>query len=192
MGSSSEPGAPDNGARVRAYVSFLFKWRWLVLVGTLGIGFLAASGTRFIEFKNDYEYFFREDNPQLRAFEDLQEIYTKNDNTLIVLAPDSGKVFTPETLAAVGEITERAWRLPFATRVDSITNFQHTKAEEDDLIVDDLVDLEREYAQAELDELEAIALAEPLLRRRLISDEAHVTAIFVRHTVPRKAPDEQT
>ena len=71
-------------------------------------------------------------------------------------------MFSPETLAAVGEMTERAWQLPFATRVDSITNFQHTKAEEDDLIVDDLVDLERDYTQAELDELEAIALAEPL------------------------------
>ena len=118
------PNSPANGRRARAYVDFLFKWRWLVLIGTLGIAFLAASGARFIEFKNDYQYFFRDDNPQLRAFEDLQEIYTKNDNTLIVLAPDSGKVFQAETLAAVGELTERAWQLPFATRVDSITNFQ--------------------------------------------------------------------
>ena len=89
-------------------------------------------------------------------------------------------------------MTEKAWLLPFATRVDSITNFQHTRATEDDLIVDDLVDLEREYSAEELAELEAIALAEPLLRRRLISDEAHVTALFIRHTVPRKASDEQT
>ena len=184
--------APQGGSRVRAYVEFLFKWRWIVLVGTLVVAVMAASGARFIEFKNDYQYFFREDNPQLRAFEDLQEIYTKNDNTLIVLAPESGKVFTPETLAAVGELTERAWQLPYATRVDSITNFQHTRAEEDDLIVDDLVDLEREYTDDELAGLQAIALAEPLLRRRLISDEAHVTAIFVRHTVPRKRSDEQT
>jgi predicted RND superfamily exporter protein len=156
------PQSSTNGRRVRAYVDFLFRWRWLVLIGTLGVGFLAASGGR------------------------------KNDNTLIVLAPDSGKVFQPETLAAVGEITERAWRLPFATRVDSITNFQYSHAEEDDLIVDDLVDLEREHTPEDLAELQAIALAEPLLKRRLISDEAHVTAIFVRHTVPRKASDEQT
>ena len=183
---------PTNGSRVRAYIDFLFRWRWLVLVGTLGASFLAGSGARFIEFKNDYQYFFREDNPQLRAFEDLQDIYTKNDNTLIVVAPDSGHVFTPETLAAVGEITERAWRLPFATRVDSITNFQHTRANEDDLIVDDLVDLERRYTTDELDELQATALAEPLLKRRLISDDAHVTAIFVRHTLPREASDEET
>mgnify|MGYP001811724035 FL=1 len=143
METSSASGT-DNGVRVKAYVDFLFKWRWLVVIGALGVGFLAASGAQLIEFKNDYQYFFREDNPQLRAFEDLQEIYTKNDNTLIVIAPDSGKVFSPDTLAAVGEVTERAWQLPFATRVDSITNFQHTRADEDDLIVDDLVDLERE------------------------------------------------
>ena len=31
------------------------------------------------------------------------------------------------------------WQIPFSTRVDSITNHQHTSAEEDDLIVDDLV-----------------------------------------------------
>ena len=196
MASVDSPGGapptPTNGRRVRAYIDFLFRWRWLVLIGTLGIGFLAASGGRFIEFKNDYQYFFREDNPQLRAFEDLQDIYTKNDNTLIVIAPDSGKVFQPETLAAVGEITERAWQVPFATRVDSITNFQYSRAEGDDLIVDDLVDLEREHTPAELEELEAIALAEPLLKRRLISDDAGVTAINVRHTLPRKASDEAT
>jgi hypothetical protein len=188
----TEPTMPTNGHRVRAYIDFLFKWRWLVLVGTLGIGTLAASGGRFIEFKNDYQYFFREDNPQLRAFEDLQDIYTKNDAILIVVAPESRKVFGPDTLAAVGEITDRGWQLPFATRVDSITNFQYSHAEEDDLIVDDLVDLEREYTPEELAELEAIALGEPLLKRRLISDEAHVTAIFVRHTLPREKSDEAT
>ena len=190
--TGQRPSSPTNGRRVRAYVDFLFKWRWLVLIGTLGVGFLAASGGRFIEFKNDYQYFFREDNPQLRAFEDLQDIYTKNDNTLIVVAPDSGKVFRAETLAAVGELTERAWQLPFATRVDSITNFQYSHAEEDDLIVDDLVDLEVEHTQEELDELQAIALAEPLVSRRLISDDARVTAINVRHTLPREASDEAT
>ena len=41
------PTNPTNGRRVRAYIDFSFKWRWLILIGTLGIGFLAASGGRF-------------------------------------------------------------------------------------------------------------------------------------------------
>ena len=188
----TEPDASKTGHWARAYVDFLFSWRWLVLLGTLAVAVLAASGGRFIEFKNDYQYFFREDNPQLRAFEELQDIYTKNDNILILLAPESGRVFEQGTLAAIGEMTERAWQLPFATRVDSVTNFQYSHAEEDDLIVDDLVDLERDYARQELDELQAIAVAEPLLGRRLISLNADVAAINVRHTLPRKSSDEAT
>jgi hypothetical protein len=163
-----------------------------MLLGTLAVALLAASGALHIKFNNDYQYFFREDNPQLRAYEDLQATYTKNDSTLIVIAPKSGKVFTPEILALVGEITERGWQLPYATRADSITNFQYSRAAEDDLSVGDLVDLEREYTANELDELQAIALAEPLLRRRLISDDADVAAIFVRHSLPRKKKNAAT
>jgi len=188
----TEPTIPQNGRRTQAYVDFIFQWRWLVLVGTLGIAALAASGGLFVELINDYRYFFREDNPQLRAYEDLQEIYTQNDSILIVVEPESGRVFEPATLAAVGEITQRGWQLPFATRIDSITNFQYSHAEGDDLIVHDFVDLEHEYTSDELAELRALVLAEPLLRRRLISDEAHVTAVFIRHTLPRKSSDEAT
>ena len=111
---------------------------------------------------------------------------------MFVVAPDSGKVFRPDTLAAVGAITEKGWQLPYATRVDSITNFQYSHAEGDDLIVDDLVDLEREHSPEELKRLQEIALAEPLLKRRLISLDADVTAVFVRHTMPRKSSKEAT
>lgn len=188
----TKPKSRKSDPRISAYVDFLFRWRWLVVLGTLAVAFLAASGATGIEFKNDYQYFFREDNPQLRAFEDLQEIYTKNDNILIVLEPESGEVFAPETLAAVHAITERAWQLPFATRVDSVANFQYSRAEEDDLIVDDLVDPETAYTDDQRAELQRIALAEPLLKRRLISTDADVTAVYVRHTLPREKSDEAT
>ena len=38
-----------------------------------------------------------------------------------------------------GEATEDAWQIPHSTRVDGITNFQHTWADGDELIVEDLV-----------------------------------------------------
>ena len=42
-------------------------------------------------------------------------------------------------MAAVEELTEAAWQIPYTIRVDSVSNFQHTYATEDDLIVEDLV-----------------------------------------------------
>ena len=36
-------------------------------------------------------------------------------------------------------LTEAAWKIPYAIRVDSVTNFQHSWADGDDLTVEDLI-----------------------------------------------------
>ena len=66
----------------------------------------AASGLRLITMSSDYRMFFSEDNPQLQAFEQLQNTYTKTDNILFVLAPKDGRVFSNATLASTITLTE--------------------------------------------------------------------------------------
>ncbi len=161
------------------YAHWVIRWRWLIVIGAIAAVLLMASGGRFLHFDNDYRIFFGEENPQLLAFENLQDTYTKNDNVLLVLAPKDGHVFTPQTLAAVQDITERAWQTPYSLRVDSITNFQHTSAEGDDLTVADLVEEPLQLSAADLDKIRQIALAEPMLINRLISPRSHVTALNI-------------
>ncbi len=161
------------------YANFLIRWRWLVVIFTLIWIALAASGGRFLSFSNDYRIFFGEDNPQLLAFEELQNSYVKSDNVLFVLTPKGGEVFTPEVLAVVEELTEAAWQIPYSTRVDSVTNFQHTYSEYDDLVVENLIEDATAFSAENLARVKAIALAEPALRQRLVSPETHVTAVNV-------------
>lgn len=165
-----------------------FRWvldhPWLVLLMSLVLVLGAASGGRFLTFKSDYRVFFSEENPQLQAFEAMQKIYNKSDNVAFVLSPKDGNVFTSSTLAAIQDLTKEAWQLPYSTRVDSITNYQHTHAEEDDLIVEDLV-MEPEQLDAEaLQGIRDIAVNEPLLRKKLISDRGHVTVVNVTVQLP--------
>ena len=47
---------------------------------------------------------------------------------------------TPEWLAVVQKMTEASWQIPYSSRVNSVTNFQNTEAQGDDLIVADLVE----------------------------------------------------
>lgn len=112
--------------------------------------------------------FFSDENPELRAFEKLQNTYTRNDNILIVLAPKGGNVFTGENLAVVEEATTAAWKIPYSTRVDSLTNFQYSRGEADDLVVADLVKDAARLKPAEIETIREIALADPLLVKRLI------------------------
>ncbi len=165
--------------------TWVIKYRWLIIVMSLLLVFGAASGGRFLVFKADYRVFFSEDNPQLQAFDKLEKTYSRNDNVLFILTPKNGNVFTRETLKAVETLTEKAWQIPYSIRVDSISNFQHTRSEGDDLIVEDLVTDADKLSDAELLNIKNIATSEPLLKRRLVSPTGHVTSISATIQLPR-------
>ncbi len=165
---------------------WVLRFRWPIIILSLLLVGLAASGGKNLAFSTSYRIFFSADNPQLLAFEALENMYTKNDNVMFVLAPDDGNVFKPSTLAAVESLTTQAWQLPYSLRVDSISNFQHTEAEEDDLIVRDLVQDGAQLPAESVERIRQVALNEPLLAKRLISADGAVTGINVTIQLPGK------
>jgi uncharacterized protein len=169
------------------YTEWILKWRYIVILLSLAVVYLFGTGApKLMPFSNDYRVFFSKDNPQLNAFEHLQGTYTKDDNVMFVISPKNGDVFTPENLTAIKAITEEAWQIPHSIRVDSITNFQHTYAEEDDLIVDDLVLEPASMSAKDLQYAKQVALKEPALAARLVSlDSAH-TGVNVTVQLPGK------
>ena len=169
-----------------AYAGWVFRWRWLIIVTTLVAAVAAASGARFLTFSNDYRIFFGDDNPQLRAYEELQNVYTKDDTVLLVIKPDQGDLFTVEALSAIRALTVASWQTPFATRVDSLANFQHSFAEGDDLTVRDLVPRDQTLTPELIADIRAVALAEPLLVDRVISPDGTTTAVAITLTFPQK------
>ncbi len=147
----------------------------------------AASGGRFLGFSTDYRAFFSEGNPQLEAFERIQNTYTKEDNLMIALEPKNGRVFSREFLSVVEEVTKAAWQTPYSIRVDSITNFQHTWANGDDLVVEDLVEDAFNLSDQDLEKKKQIALNEPLLINRLINPSTDMTAVNMIINLPGKS-----
>jgi predicted RND superfamily exporter protein len=164
--------------------------RVLTLTIALSIAIGSAFGGQFLSFTNDYRVFFSGDDPHLQAFEELQNTYTKNDNVLFVIAPGDENVFTPETLAAIEDITEKAWETPFSIRVDSLSNYQHTEAIEDDLNVADLYEDAGNLNTARLQRIREIAVNEPFLVHKLVSEDGRVAAINI--TVETPGIDEAT
>ncbi len=160
--------------------------RWLVIAGAVALAAVIGSGGSRLEFSTNYRVFFSEANPELQAFENLQDTYTKNDNFFFVVEPRSGEAFDADTLAVVEELTEAAWQIPYAIRVDSVSNFQHTYSIEDDLIVEDLVSDAATQGRDYLDDRRGVALAEPLLRDQIVTADAGVTAVNVVLQYPEK------
>ncbi|WDE08501.1 MMPL family transporter [Thalassomonas viridans] len=180
----------NNANWTSRYADWLIRYRWLVMIAAILLAVAAGSGGRFITPNNDYRVFFSPQNPQLQAFEQIQRTYTKTDNILIAIAPKNGEAFSKDILAAVEEATEKSWKLPFALRVDSVSNFQHTIAEQDDLIVADLVENAQGLTLKQIEQAKKAALAEPVLRNILVNEDASVTGINITFQMPQKALDE--
>jgi len=179
---------PTGNNWIDRYARGVIRYRWWVILATLLWVGVMGYGAQYLQFTNDYRVFFSKENPQLKAFEDLQDQYSKNDNVMFVLTPKNGDVFTEDNLHAIQWLTEQAWQIPYNSRVDSITNFQHTRAEEDDLMVEDLVPDDAELTVGRLKQIRHIALSEPLLVNRLIAPDGRVTGVNVTIELPGENP----
>ena len=165
--------------------------RWRVLVVAMLLVAATGSGARLLTMNADYKVFFSKKNPQLAAFDALQKIYTKDDNILIAIEPADGNVFSRATLAAIESLVAASWRVPFASRVDAITNFQVTRADGDNLYVDDLAQDAATLSDAELATVRRTALTEPQLVNRLVSPRGDITALNITLKLPGERIGEE-
>ena len=168
------------------YGEWVIKYRWLVVIASLVVLGLSGYGLKFLGFEADNRVFFSPENPQLKALEQLEETYNKEDSVLFVIAAPDGDIFTGETLGAIQKLTEASWQIPYSVRVNSITNYQHTWVDGDDLIVEDLVKDPASMTEATLEDTKKIATGEPMLLGRLISGSGDVTAVSVTLVLPDK------
>ena len=169
---------------VHRVLGLVVQHPWTVLALLLPVFVLASAGVTQLRFSDDIRVFFHKDNPQLLAYESLENTYSKNNSVLIVIAPQDGDVFTGKTLASIEKLTELAWKTPHSRRVDSITNFQHTYAQEDDLVVDDLVRDAPSLSDEALARIRQVALSELLLVNRLVSLRGDVAGVNVPIILP--------
>ncbi|MBL1277257.1 MAG: MMPL family transporter [Ectothiorhodospiraceae bacterium] len=169
-----------------ALANGIIRWRWLVILATLIVLVLIAGGARNLTLSTSYQAFFSSDYPELVAFNEFQKTYSKTDNILFVVQASKGSAFTQRTAAAVEKLTEMAWQIPYATRVDSVSNFQNSWADGDELTVEDLYRDASSLTTEQLKEKQSIALDEPLLNGKLISPDAGTTGINVTMTFPEK------
>ena len=184
----TEPSSSASQGFTHAFADFIIARRIWVIAFSLLVVFGLASGLPKIGFGSNYRLFFGKDNPELNTFLDFQDTYTKTDNIMFVVQPkgDDKDLFTPRMAEALEALTAKAWTIPHSIRVDSLTNFQHTWSEEDDLSVDDLIRDGGSLTIEQLAEKKAIALAEPLLNSSLISRDATTTGINVTFQFPEK------
>ena len=175
--------------RLERYIAAILRRRWLVVALATLVMLAATAGVRFITVTNDYHVLFSADNPQLAAFNALENTYSVSNTALIAIAPREGSVFTREALGAVEELTEAAWRTPYSSRVNSLTNYTHSEALEDELIVAPLVEDASALSDTDVARIEGIALDAAEIAGRLVAHDGRTTGVAINFILPEN-PDQ--
>ena len=159
--------------------------RWLtILLSLLVMLALAAGAMRLIVVDVDFRNHFGESDPHLIALEQLEETYALSDVVLVAVAPHNGTIFTQKTLVAIEELTEQLWRTPYATRVDSISNYTHSEGFEDELVVEQLIDEASSLSDTDIQRIMDIALGTQEVAGRFVSRDGRVAGLVVSIILP--------
>ena len=175
--------------QLERYIAAILHRRWLVVVLATLVMLAITAGARFITVTNDYRVLFSADNPQLAAFDALENTYSVSNAALIAIAPRDGSVFTRKALGAIEELTEAAWRAPYSSRVNSLTNYTHSEAFEDDLVVAPLVEDASALSDTDVVRIEKIALDATEIAGRLVAHDGRTAGVAINFILPEN-PDQ--
>jgi len=181
MNIISKTFTPDLASK---YAHLVIKWRIPIVFLVLGIVLILGSGGQHLTISNDSRIYFSDDNPQLLAFEAIEETYSASNTVIIGLSPNQGDIFQNDVLIAIETLTKSSWLLPYVSRVDSLINHTHTWAANDELIVENLVEDASQLSNQDLKLIRNIALGEIQLINRLVSRDGKTAGILANFVLP--------
>ena len=161
--------------------SFLFRFRYalsaVILVGSAAL--LPQINVAGID--NDLSMWISKDDPAYQTYERLRKEFGGQRTLLIALQSD--RLFTPEGLAFVRQVTEDIKRVETVQRVNSLATATVVRSlpetgEEGGLEVRPLLDGPLDDP-AEAERAMRAAVADPLFRGDLVSNDGTVTAMIV-------------
>lgn len=170
------------------HIRFVLERRTITLLFCLAIVLISGAKLGSLTNSQNFRDLFSDDNPELVAYDELDNSYANasSNTVLIAVAPQIGDIFTREALGVVEELTERAWLLPYALRVDSLTNYSHSSSDGDDLVIEPLVEESANLTEENLEWIKSIALDTPEIKSRLVSEDGRVGGLQVSFAIPEE------
>ncbi len=166
------------------YIHYVLTLRWPVLLILVAATVVMSLGVQYLNTTNDLKFLFSKDNPHYQALISLEKRFTSTSTALVAFAPKEGTVFTQETLAAIEEFTDQAWRVPYTRRVSSLTNYIHSEAIDDELTVRELVKDSRSLSDEDIQYIEEVAKNTVGFPGFLVADDGKVSGLAITFALP--------
>jgi hydrophobe/amphiphile efflux-3 (HAE3) family protein len=164
--------------------------RWLAILACALTSAVLMARLPELRVDNSDEAFLHADDPARIVYDRFKEQFDREDRVLVVLGPT--QVFEPTFLETLRRLhREIEHEVPYVEEVTSLVNARHTRAEGDELVVEDLME-EWPQTPAQLSALRERAMANPLYIDALVTADASHTVISLEPFTYSTLGDEET
>lgn len=148
----------------------------LVTVLSIAVAIIAVAGLTRLKVASDARVFFDENSEQRQRLQSFENRFGVDTALLIALHNRDGSMLSSANLELVAELTKEAWSLPYASKVESVTNAIHLDSDVDSLRISPMISALSAQGPSRIqDEI----LSDDLLIGRLITRDKRTTAIVV-------------
>jgi len=159
---------------MKTYIDFLDRYKYhLIILVTITVAILSLS-LRNLSYEGSYRIWFDKNSDIIKNYDNFRSTFS-GDDSFIVAFKDKNGIFNKKAVQTIIELTEILGNLDGVRKVDSLTNYQYIRGEDDDIIVEDFL-----YGDEDLDKRELIAVQDRLIVNQLISKDAKTTMLAVR------------
>lgn len=168
---------------------FLKLPRSTILICLILLG-MAASGLGRLTLSSDTRVFFSPEGRSLQTLTAFEQKYGQDNSVLMVVAAKDKRIADAAFFNALAELTAEAWKLPYSTRVSSLTNFPNVTSDADSFNVEELVSDPDSLTDVQAGDVLKTALDDKLLVNRLIAADGRAAGILVNFKLPQEASPE--
>jgi len=139
--------------------------------------FLAFSipGLTSLKPTVDARIFYDRESTEFNKVEDLEAEFTTNNTISFIITTVQGDIFDKTTLDIVHALSEELWSKGRVKKVDSVTNFKRTLAEDDSISTDTLYNPD---TLVDFNELKEYVRSETRLIHQIVGKDLDITAVI--------------
>ena len=156
------------------YIKFLDKQKYKIIIFmTFSVALLSVS-LKDIAYEGSYKIWFDKESSILKDYENFRSTFSGDDSFIVAFRDEEG-IFHKKAVDTVLRLTAAFKKIEGVAKVDSLTNYQHISALDDEIVVEDFIS-----SSENLQVKKEIALKETLILNQLISKDGKTTMIAVR------------
>jgi predicted RND superfamily exporter protein len=169
----------NEDSKISSLAEFIARNPVKILITSFLLIFIILFGTTKLVPNFSYRIWFNETSKDLIEFDEFEAKFGSDETTVVVMHSPSG-VFDKDSAQTIIDMTDRFWKTKDVIRVDSLSNYNWTHSNGDDIEVEPLIPDDIELTKSLLEERKQIALSNRNVLNYLTSKDAKTAIFYIR------------